>query len=322
MLADLVKRSQPLASDAKLLVLGGGYSGRCLASLSRALGTPVLCTRRSLDADEADLLFDSNGQDHLDPAALEGVTHLLSTIPPDREGNDPVLSKLLGTLRSLPLRWAGYLSTTGVYGDRQGGWVSENDNPAPELDRSIRRLNCEKTWLRSGLPIQILRLPGIYGPGRSVLNGLQQGRARLIEKTGQVFCRIHVEDIAGACWHLMHHTEQGGQETLGNGTVLNRTVVNVVDDLPAPTTDLLRHAASLLGCALPQLEQFDQIVDSMSPMAQTFWSENRRVSNLRLCQELGYRLLHPNYRVGLQDCLNQDKLNPSDLRSPPRSTNG
>ena len=317
MLADLVKRSQPLAADAKLLVLGGGYSGRCLASLARAMGTPVLCTRRSLDAAEADLLFDSNGQDHLDPAALEGVTHLLCTIPPDRDGNDPVLSNLLATLRSLPLRWAGYLSTTGVYGDRQGGWVSEQDAPAPELERSIRRLNCETAWQCSGLPIQILRLPGIYGPGRSVLNGLQQGRARLIDKPGQVFCRIHVEDIAGACWHLMHRTEQGPPPTLGKGTI-----VNVVDDLPAPTADLLQHAASLLGCELPPREQFDQIVDSMSPMAQTFWSENRRVSNHRLCQELGYPLLHPNYRVGLQDCLNQDNLNPSDLRSPPRSTNG
>ena len=317
MLADLVKRLQPLAADAKLLVLGGGYSGRCLANLARAMGTPVLCTRRSLDAAEADLVFDSNGQDQLDPAALEGITHLLSTIPPDRDGNDPVLSKLLPTLRSLPLRWAGYLSTTGVYGDRQGGWVSEEDETAPALERSIRRLNCEAAWQRSGLPIQILRLPGIYGPGRSVLNGLQQGRARLIDKPGQVFCRIHVEDIAGACWHLMHRVEQGPSPLPGNWTV-----VNVVDDLPAPTADLLRHAASLLGCALPPLEPFDQIVDSMSPMAQTFWSENRRVRNHRLCQELGYPLLHPNYRVGLQDCLNQDKLNPPDLPSPPRSTNG
>ena len=319
MLVDLVKRSQPLASDAKLLVLGGGYSGRCLASLARAMGTPVLCTRRSLDSAEADLVFDSNGQDHLDPAALDGITHLLCTIPPDRDGNDPVLSKLLPTLSSLPLRWAGYLSTTGVYGDRQGGWVSEQDDPAPKLGRSIRRLHCETAWQRSGLPIQILRLPGIYGPGRSVLNGLQQGRARLIDKPGQVFCRIHVEDIAGACWHLMQRTEQGAGS---NNTAANNTVVNVVDDLPAPTPDLLQHAASLLGCALPPLEPFDQIKDSMSPMAQSFWSENRRVSNHRLCHELGYTLLHPDYRVGLQDCLHQDKLNPSGRRLPPQSANG
>ena len=317
MLADLVKQSQPLAADAKLLVLGGGYSGRCLARLARAIGTQVLCTRRSLAAAEADLLFDSNGQDQLDPAALEGVTHLLSTIPPDRDGNDPVLSKLMQTLRSLPLRWAGYLSTTGVYGDRQGAWVSEEDDPAPELERSIRRLNCEAAWQRSGLPIQILRLPGIYGPGRSVLNGLQQGRARLIDKPGQVFCRIHVEDIAGACWHLMHRAELGAPANPGN-----KSIVNLVDDLPAPTAELMRHAAALLGCALPPLEPFAQIVDSMSPMAQSFWSENRRVSNQKLCHELGYALLHPNFRVGLQDCLNQDKLTPSGLRSSPRSANG
>ena len=317
MLADLVKRSQPLVAEAKLLVLGAGYSGRCLASLARAMGTAVICTRRSLDAAEADLLFDSNGQNGFDPAALEGVTHLLSTIPPDREGNDPVLSKLLPTLRSLPLRWAGYLSTTGIYGDRQGAWVSEEDPPAPALERSIRRLNCETAWRDSGLPVQILRLPGIYGPGRSVLNGLQEGRARMIEKPGQVFCRIHVEDIAGACWHLIHHAEKGYQPTR-----VNAAVVNVVDDLPAATADLLRYAASLLGCAPPPTEQFDQISESMSPMARTFWSENRRISNHRLCQDLGYQLLHPNYRVGLQDCLNQDKLNSSALKTHLRSTNG
>ena len=174
MLSDLVKRSQPLAADTKLLVLGGGYSGRCLASLARALGTPVICTRRSSTLPRRICSSTATVRTSR-PAALEGVTHLLSTIPPDREGNDPVLLKLLPTLRSLPLRWAGYLSTTGVYGDRQGGWVSEQDDPAPALDRSMRRLNCEQAWLRSGLPIQILRLPGIYGPGRSVLNGLQQG---------------------------------------------------------------------------------------------------------------------------------------------------
>ena len=214
MLADLVKRSEPLASAAKLLVLGGGYSGRCLANLARAMGTTVLCTRRSLDAAEADLLFDSNGQDQLDPAALEGVTHLLSTIPPDRDGNDPVLSKLLPTLRSLPLRWAGYLSTTGVYGDTGGRWIGESDTANPGQERSRRRLDCERAWQDSGLPVQILRLPGIYGPGRSVINTLLQGRARLINKPGQVFCRVHVEDIAGASLHLMHCAEAGQRPDL------------------------------------------------------------------------------------------------------------
>ena len=300
MLADLVKRSQPLASDAKLLVLGGGYSGRCLASLARALGTLVLCTRRSLDSAEADLLFDSNGQDQLEPAALEGTTHLLSTIPPDREGNDPVLLKLLPTLRSLPLRWSGYLSTTGVYGDRQGGWVSEQDDPAPTLDRSMRRLNCEQAWLHSGLPIQILRLPGIYGPGRSVLNGLEQGRARLIDKPGQVFCRIHVDDIAGACLHLMHRAADGP----------GPTIVNVSDNCPAAPQDLLQYGAGLLNCELPDEEPFEQASPSMSAMARSFWSENRRVSNTLLCRQLGYSLLHPDFRAGLQDCFRQEAQSP------------
>ena len=297
MLADLVKRSQPLAGNARLLILGGGYSGSCVAQLATALGTPVLCTRRSPGAD---LIFDSATASLPDPQDLGAITHVLSTIPPDRNGGDPVLSHLLPLLSTLPLRWAGYLSTTGVYGDRQGEWVSETDAPNPGLDRSRRRLDCEQRWLDSGLPVQILRLPGIYGPGRSVLDSLRQGRARLIVKPDQVFCRIHVEDIAGAVWHLIHHAAAGRQPAL----------VNVVDDLPAPSAEQLRFAATLLNSSLPKEEVFADIRDSMSPMAVSFWSENRRVSNRRLCGELGYQLLHPDYRSGLQDCMAQDRLNP------------
>ena len=196
----------------------------------------------------------------------------------------------------MPLQWVGYLSTTGVYGDTQGNWVRETDPARPGQARSRRRLNCEEAWRDSGLPIQILRLPGIYGPGRSVLNTVQEGRARRIDKTGQVFCRVHVEDIAGACLHLMHRSKEG----------LHPTIVNVVDDEPAASTELLDHACALLGRNAPETETFEQASLQMSAMARSFWSENRRVSNHLLRDGLGYDLLHPDYRVGLQDCLKQD----------------
>jgi nucleoside-diphosphate-sugar epimerase len=296
MLNELVNRSRALPASAKVLILGGGYSGRMLAALLRRLGNTVLCTRRDQSRPDADLLFDSDRDLMPQPDALQGITHLLSTIPPSPEGQDPALHCLRSQLESMPLQWVGYLSTTGVYGDTQGNWVRETDPARPGQARSRRRLDCEAAWRDSGLPIQILRLPGIYGPGRSVLNTVQEGRARRIDKTGQVFCRVHVEDIAGACLHLMHRSEEG----------LHPAIVNVVDDEPAASIELLDHACALLGRNAPETETFEQASLQMSAMARSFWSENRRVSNHLLRDGLGYDLLHPDYRVGLQDCLKQD----------------
>ena len=296
MLNELVNRSRALPASAKVLILGGGYSGRMLAALLRRLGNTVLCTRRDQSRPDADLLFDSNRDLLPQPDALQGITHLLSTIPPSPEGQDPALHCLRSQLESMPLQWVGYLSTTGVYGDTQGNWVRETDPARPGQARSRRRLDCEEAWRDSGLPIQILRLPGIYGPGRSVLNTVQEGRARRIDKTGQVFCRVHVEDIAGACLHLMHRSQEG----------LHPAIVNVVDDEPAASIELLDHACALLGRNAPETETFEQASLQMSAMARSFWSENRRVSNHLLRDGLGYDLLHPDYRVGLQDCLKQD----------------
>ena len=186
MLSDLVNRSQPLRADARVLVLGGGYSGGHVARLLRALGTTVRCSRRHLDGSEADLIFDSATGQIPTADDLDGITHVLSTIPPTTEGQDPVLTHLGSQLRERPLIWVGYLSTTGVYGDRRGEWVSEEDPADPGQPRSERRHACEQAWLDSGLPVQILRLPGIYGPGRSVLNSLQTGKARRILKADQV----------------------------------------------------------------------------------------------------------------------------------------
>ena len=296
MLNELVNRSRALPASAKVLILGGGYSGRMLAALLRRLGNTVLCTRRDQSRPDADLLFDSDRDLLPQPDALQGITHLLSTIPPSPEGQDPALHCLRSQLESMPLQWVGYLSTTGVYGDTQGNWVRETDPARPGQARSRRRLDCEEAWRDSGLPIQILRLPGIYGPGRSVLNTVQEGRARRIDKTGQVFCRVHVEDIAGACLHLMHRSQEG----------VHPAIVNVVDDEPAASIELLDHACALLGRNAPETETFEQASLQMSAMARSFWSENRRVSNHLLRDGLGYDLLLPDYRVGLQDCLKQD----------------
>ena len=196
MLADLVNLSNPLASDARVLVLGGGYSGGHVARLLRALGTTVRCSRRSLSSPGADLIFDSTAGLIPSSSDLDGITHVLSTIPPTAEGHDPVLTHLGSQLKERSLTWVGYLSTTGVYGDQQGRWVSEDDPANPGQPRSQRRHACEQAWLDSGLPVQILRLPGIYGPGRSVLDSLRTGTARRILKADQVFCRIHVDAVS------------------------------------------------------------------------------------------------------------------------------
>ena len=301
MLNDLVNRSRPLPPGSKLLILGGGFSGSTLARLLRAQGTPVLSTRRNPEPGSTDLCFDSDKPNQRPtPEDLHGTTHVLSTIPPSRDGLEPVLTTLLPMLRDLPLRWVGYLSTTGVYGDRGGDWVSEEDPATPGQDRSRRRLACENAWRQTDLPVQILRLPGIYGPNRSVINGLQQGRARMIHKVGQVFCRIHVEDIAGACLHLIHKAEAGTRPP----------IVNVTDDCPAPSEDLLKFAAALIGMEPPPVEAFETASQGMSAMARSFWGENRRVSNRLLRNTLNYPLLHPDFRAGLRDCWLQDPLNP------------
>ena len=296
MLSRLVNQAHPLGPGAKVLVLGGGYSGHCFARLLTALGTTVISTRRQPEPDSSDLAFDSATGVQPSFSDLEGVSHVLCTIPPSPEGGDTTLECLGPLLKNISPVWVGYLSTTGVYGDRQGDWVKESDAASPGQDRSRRHLECEQAWLNSGLPVQILRLPGIYGPGRSVLDGLRSGRARRINKKDQVFCRIHVEDIAGACLHLIHKAASGHAPP----------IVNVTDDEPTPSAELLEFAAELIGCNLPAEESYANASQTMSAMGQSFWSENRRVSNRLLCKELGYTLLHPNYRSGLQDCLKQD----------------
>lgn len=299
MIGDIVKRVEPLPVKSKLIIFGGGFSGQHLASACKALGNNVLCSRRQKNSKGADFIFDSK-KEGLSQEILKDATHVLSCIPPSAEGKDPLLQQVKSQLlNSKNLQWVGYLSTTGVYGDSQGAWVDEKMSPKPQQARSIRRLSCEKEWLETGLPLQILRLPGIYGPGRSAFESLLIGKSRMIDKPHQVFSRIHVDDIAGSILFLINLASQGNRQI----------IINVADNLPTNNIEVLSYAATLAGKTLPQIEPFESAAKSMSPIALSFWQENRRVNNKLLCKELGYHLIHPDFRFGMKDCFKQLKMN-------------
>jgi len=189
----------------KFLILGCGFSGSFFAKTIRKLGCTALTSSRSENKDPNSFVFNSEKGVIPDKEIFDGVTHILSCIPPDKNGNDPVLGSFKNKLKSLSLEWIGYLSTTGVYGNTKGDWVSEIDNPNPFQERSHKRLNCEKEWLESGLPVQIFRLPGIYGPGRSTFEAIKNKKVRVISKKNQVFSRIHVADITNAIIYILQN---------------------------------------------------------------------------------------------------------------------
>ncbi len=298
MIQDIVKQLDPLPPKSKLIIFGGGYCGQKIASVGRHLGLHVLCSRRKEGSKGADFIF--NNDNELSNEILEGTTHVLSCIPPLLTGKDPVLSKIkTELLNSKNLKWVGYLSTTGVYGDKKGGWVNEDSSPNPQQARSIRRLSCEKEWLRTNLPIQILRLPGIYGPGRSAFEGLFNGTTKMIDKPGQVFSRIHVDDIAGAVLFLINLYSQGK----------NPSVVNVADNLPTNSLEVIKFAAKLSNRSLPSTVAFDIAKETMSPMALSFWQENRKIDNKLLCKKLGYSLIYPDFKSGLKNCFSELTIN-------------
>ena len=279
------------------LVLGAGYTGRRFAQALRNRGERLLLTDRrgprSEDQTGDWLRFDPAEGVIPERHLLEGVTHVLVTIPPDPQGADPVLRTLTSTLASLPLQWVGYLSTTGVYGDHGGDWVHEDSALRPRLERSQARLACEQAWRHSGLPVQVFRLPAIYGPGRSPFDNLRNGTARLIHKPGQVFSRVHVDDIVGALMHCLAMPAGKRPET-----------VIVADQEPCPSSETLGFAANLLGCKLPAWQRWQDVSPTMGPMARSFWSENRRASSELLRDNLGYRLRYPSYREGLRASIN------------------
>ncbi|MBS0541381.1 MAG: SDR family oxidoreductase [Proteobacteria bacterium] len=276
----------------RLFIFGLGYSGLEIAKLAKATGWQVGGTvttgdkATALRATGIDAeVFD--GSVALTSDSLAAATHILCSIAPGTAG-DPALRTSADRLGHA--RWLGYLSTTGVYGDRNGGWVDEEDTPRPTQARSIERLATERAWQalgqKSGTPVDIFRLPGIYGPGRSAVDQVKAGTARRIDKPGQIFSRIHIQDIAGAVVAAM--SKPRGR------------VYNVVDDLPASSAELIAFACALLGKPVPPTIPWHEIEPTMSAMARSFYSENRRVRNDRLKRDLGVGLKYPTYREGLR----------------------
>ena len=222
-------------------------------------------------------------------SALAPVTHILVSAAPGTSG-DPILERIEHVRRDLSrLEWIGYLSTVGVYGNHDGAWVDEETPPQPSSERGKRRLRAENDWHRFGqqhaVKVQVFRLPGIYGPGRSIFERLQAGTARRIIKPGQVFNRMHVDDIAGALERAM------------NATAIVTPTFNLTDDLPGPPQDAIVYAAQLMGIEPPPEVAFETA--DMTAMARSFYGENKRVCNARMKRELGFQPRYASYKEGL-----------------------
>ncbi len=275
--------------DKRFFLFGLGFSGRVIARHLAEAGWRVAGTTRSGEAvDLPGIAVHPFDRDHpLADDVLDGVDAVLSSVPPDGQG-DPVLDVMGAALEKARPAWIGYLSTTGVYGDHGGGWVDETTPVAPTLDRSRRRAEAEKGWLARGA--HVFRLAGIYGPGRSALDNARDGTARRIVKPGQVFSRIHVDDIAQAVLASLHRPNPGA-------------VYNLCDDDAAPPQEVVRHACELLGRDPPPEIAWDEARATLSPMALSFYADNKRVRNDRMKAELGVRLRYPSYRDGLKAIL-------------------
>ena len=281
---------------SRLFCFGLGYSAETLAKRLAAKGWSIAGTARDLANIERlrgegyeVVRFTGEAGNAQMTELLAGATHLLHSIPPGPEG-DPVLRHYRAGIARLPtLDWVGYLSTVGVYGNNAGAVVDESAQPHPNNERTRARVVAESAWLalgeEMGRPAQVFRLAGIYGPGRSALDKLRAGTARRIVKPGQVFNRIHVEDIASVLEASIARPRAGA-------------IYNVADDEPAPPEDVVTYAAELLAIEPPPEVPFEEA--DLTPMARSFYGDSRRVANALIKSELGVRLAYPNYRQGLK----------------------
>jgi nucleoside-diphosphate-sugar epimerase len=266
-----------------LFCFGFGFSASTLAARLDRSEWKISGTSRSVEGVAA-----------IDAANCEGflfdelkeiptsATHILSSVPPNDEG-DPVIRKFFTEMSERDFAWMGYLSTTGVYGDHDGGWVDETTRLTPNTKRGEKRVAAEAEWLK--LDAHIFRLAGIYGQGSNQLETVKAGTAKRIIKQGQIFSRIHVADIAGI---VAASIAKPNPSRIYNGA----------DDEPCPPQEVVAYAAQLLGMAPPPEIPFEQA--DLSPMAKSFYADSKRVSNKRVKRELGYVFKYPNYRVGLQ----------------------
>lgn len=274
-----------------LFCFGRGYTASALARLLDK-NWHVSGTARSPSSDGRTIAFDGSAPAKDVTEALRSATHLLASIPPNEQSDPALIHHSEDIAASRSLRWIGYLSTIGVYGDAGGGWVDEMTPPKPSSVRGQRRVDAENAWLRlgerTGIPVIIFRLPGIYGPGRSVLDDVRAGTARRIVKPGQVFNRTHVDDIAAV---LKASIEKSDTER----------IYNIADDEPAAPQDVITYACELLAVEPPPAIDFASA--ELSPMARSFYGESKRVSNARIKSELGVMLQFPTYREGLKAIL-------------------
>lgn len=281
----------------RLFVFGAGFSSKAIMEEVAGRFDWIGGTTRSADKAQAlkaqgiePFLFDGENASEEIRAALAEATHVLVSIAPNDDG-DPVLNVLTKDLAAAAPQWIGYLSTVGVYGNHDGAWVDETTPCKPVSRRSVQRVAAEEAWLTfsrtAGVPVQIFRLSGIYGPGRNAFENFRKGRARRLIKPGQVFNRIHVADIAGSVSLAMTRPET--------------RIYNVTDDEPAPPQDVVTYAAELLGVDPPPEIPFETA--DLTPMARSFYGENKRVSNQRVKDDLGYEFRYPNYRIALADIL-------------------
>lgn len=284
---------------SRLFAFGLGFTAQALAERLAAKGWQIAGTAR--DVGKIGQLasrgyemaqFSGEAGNAALPPALEGTTHLLHSIPPGPEA-DPVLAHYRDEIASLSsLEWIGYLSTVGVYGDQDGRWVDETTRTKPNSARTEARVEAEQAWFSFGedigVPVQVFRLAGIYGPGRSVFDKLREGTARRVKKDDQVFSRIHVEDIAGVLEASIARPRAGA-------------IYNVADDEPAAPGEVVAYAAALLGIEPPPEVAFAEA--DLTPMARSFYEGSRRIRNTRIKSELGVKLRYPTYREGLASLL-------------------
>lgn len=294
--------SNPSFPGPHLFIFGYGYSATAFAKSFLDQGGRLSVTCRSVEKRDAlraeGIDAHQFDRDHpLDPsglAALSTASHLLSSVPPDATG-DPVIDLHGNDIAGAgPFDWIAYLSTTGVYGDRQGDWVDETSALKPTGERGQRRVDGEAAWfaLQAAGPVHSFRLAGIYGPGRNALATVRAGRARRIVKPAQVFSRIHLDDITQILQASADHPNNGA-------------AYNCCDDEAAPPQDVIAHACDLLGVEPPPEIPFDGA--ELSPMARSFYRDNKRVSNRRIKEELGVTLKWPNYRDALAALLHTDQ---------------
>ncbi len=284
---------------SRLFAFGLGFSAQTLAARLAAKGWQIAGTARDVGkigqlASRGYEIAQYSGEagNSALPTALRGTTHLLHSIPPGPDA-DPVLEHYREEIAKLSsLEWVGYLSTVGVYGDQRGCWVDETTEPRPNSARTEARVEAEQAWrefgAETGVPVQIFRLAGIYGPGRSVFDKLRSGTARRVKKDGQVFSRIHVEDIASVLEASIARPRPGA-------------IYNVADDEPAAPGEVVAYAAELIGVEPPPEVAFDEA--DLTPMARSFYEGSRRIANQRIKAELGVKLRYPTYREGLVSLL-------------------